>query len=260
MDAIGWLITGAARRVSLAVAVALAPRLKRDNLRRQLEGGGGSFAGVGVGFDAVWRPSAEEARADWEAQVEMPAPAPVTGRQGPHGGRPHRHRRRRRPADGQRCWPSPLSLTGGSGHTFATASVTLIEPVLGCAASAPPPAPPLDRAAPGCRSGSAGGSGRAGRRPTPRWRRRCRRRCRPRAERRGLVEHDEADEDRDHRVDHGESRDDEVGRTGRVGGLHEVGADDRAEKRAARQVNVSHSKSPVWMRLMTTFASVATKP
>ena len=81
MDAIGWLITGAAIAVTV-VAVALAPRLKRDNLRRQLEGGGGSFAGVGLGLDAVWRPSAEESRADWEAQLEMPAPAPTPGDKG----------------------------------------------------------------------------------------------------------------------------------------------------------------------------------
>ena len=66
----------------MVVGIAIAPRLKRDNLRRQLEGGGGSFAGVGAGFDSVWRPSAEEARADWEAQVEMPAPAPSPGDKG----------------------------------------------------------------------------------------------------------------------------------------------------------------------------------
>ena len=81
MDPIAWLVI-AATLVVVIIAVAIAPRLKRDNLRRQLEGGGGSFAGVGVGFDAVWRPSAEEARADWEAQVEMPAPAPAPGDKG----------------------------------------------------------------------------------------------------------------------------------------------------------------------------------
>jgi len=81
MDAIGWLIVVAAIGIAVAGA-ALGPRLKRDNLRRQLEGGGGSFAGVGVGFDAVWRPSAEDARADWEAQVELPAPAPSPGDKG----------------------------------------------------------------------------------------------------------------------------------------------------------------------------------
>jgi hypothetical protein len=81
VDAIGWAVTAAAV-ILVVVAVALAPRLKRDNLRRQFEGGGGSFAGVGVGLDAVWRPSADEARADWEAQVEMPAPAPTPGDKG----------------------------------------------------------------------------------------------------------------------------------------------------------------------------------
>ncbi|GAA1951783.1 hypothetical protein [Microbacterium deminutum] len=81
MDAIGWLITAAAVVLAL-VAIAAAPRLKRDNLRRQLDGGGGSFAGVGSGLDAVWRPSADEARADWEAQVELPAPAPAPGDKG----------------------------------------------------------------------------------------------------------------------------------------------------------------------------------
>ena len=81
MDVIGWLIIAAALALALTGA-ALAPRLKRDNLRRQLEGGGGSFAGVGVGFDAVWRPSAEESRAAWEAQVELPAPAPSPGDKG----------------------------------------------------------------------------------------------------------------------------------------------------------------------------------
>ena len=81
MDAIGWVITASAVVLALVV-VAAAPRWKRDNLRRQLEGGGGSFAGVGIGFDAVWRPSADEARADWEAQVEMPAPAPSPGDKG----------------------------------------------------------------------------------------------------------------------------------------------------------------------------------
>jgi hypothetical protein len=81
VDAIGWIITAVAAGIAVA-AVALAPRLRRDNLRRQAEGGGGSFAGVGAGLDAVWRPSADEARAGWEAQVEMPAPAPTPGDKG----------------------------------------------------------------------------------------------------------------------------------------------------------------------------------
>ena len=81
MDAFAWLI--AAVIVLLAVVgLAFAPRLKRDNLRRQLQGGGGSLSGIGAGFDVVWRPSADEARAQWEAQVEMPAPAPTPGDKG----------------------------------------------------------------------------------------------------------------------------------------------------------------------------------
>jgi hypothetical protein len=81
VDSIAWLVVGAL--VVLAfVALRLGPRLKRDNLRRQLEGGGGSLSGIGAGFDVVWRPSAQEAIAQWEAQVEMPAPAPTPGDKG----------------------------------------------------------------------------------------------------------------------------------------------------------------------------------
>ncbi|NYE20499.1 hypothetical protein [Microbacterium immunditiarum] len=78
MDVVGWIVLGGLVVGAIAL-VALAPRLQRDNLRRQLEGGGGSLAGIGGGLDAVWRPSAEEAHAQWEAQVEMPAPAPTPG-------------------------------------------------------------------------------------------------------------------------------------------------------------------------------------
>lgn len=82
MDAIGWLVLVAVS-VTTVVLIALAPRLKREQLRKQLDGtAGGSLAGVGSGFDAVWRPSAEDARADWEAAVEMPAPAPTPGDKG----------------------------------------------------------------------------------------------------------------------------------------------------------------------------------
>jgi hypothetical protein len=35
----------------------------------------------------VWRPSAEDAHAQWEAQVEMPAPAPSPGDKGLDEGR-----------------------------------------------------------------------------------------------------------------------------------------------------------------------------
>ncbi|MCW3494612.1 hypothetical protein [Microbacterium sp. SSM24] len=82
MDAIGWLVLVAVS-VTTVVLIALAPRLKREQLRKQLDGtAGGSLAGVGSGFDAVWRPSAEDAHADWEAAVEMPAPAPTPGDKG----------------------------------------------------------------------------------------------------------------------------------------------------------------------------------
>lgn len=82
MDAVGWLVIGGIVVVTIGL-IALAPRFKRDQLRKQLDGtAGGSLAGVGSGFDAVWRPSAEEAHADWEAAVEMPAPAPTPGDKG----------------------------------------------------------------------------------------------------------------------------------------------------------------------------------
>ncbi|MET0780016.1 MAG: hypothetical protein ABWZ16_00680 [Microbacterium sp.] len=81
MDAFAWLIVAVVVLLTV-VGLALAPRLQRDNLRRQLEGGGGSLSGIGAGFDIVWRPSADEAKAQWEAQVEMPAPAPTPGDKG----------------------------------------------------------------------------------------------------------------------------------------------------------------------------------
>lgn len=46
--------------------------------------GGG---GMGSALDAVWRPSAEEAHAQWEAQIEMLAPAPTPGDKGFDDGR-----------------------------------------------------------------------------------------------------------------------------------------------------------------------------
>jgi hypothetical protein len=81
VDLIAWLVMSAVVVLGI-VGLLLAPRLTRDNLRRQLDGGGGSLSGIGAGFDVVWRPSAEEARAEWEAQVEMPAPAPAPGDKG----------------------------------------------------------------------------------------------------------------------------------------------------------------------------------
>ena len=80
VDPIAWLVMSAVVALGI-VGLLLAPGLKRDNLRRQL-GGGGSFGGIGAGFDVVWRPSAEEARAEWEAQIEMSAPAPTPGDRG----------------------------------------------------------------------------------------------------------------------------------------------------------------------------------
>lgn len=82
MDLIGWLVIAGTTAATI-VLVALAPRLKREQLRKQLDGtAGGSLGGVGSGFDSVWRPSAEDAHADWEASVEMPAPAPLPGDKG----------------------------------------------------------------------------------------------------------------------------------------------------------------------------------
>ena len=80
MDAGVWIGIGVAL-LATAVLVALAPALKRGQLRRQLAGKAPS-GGLGSGLDAVWRPSAEDAHADWEATVELPAPAPVLGDKG----------------------------------------------------------------------------------------------------------------------------------------------------------------------------------
>jgi len=47
-----------------------------------------SLSGLGSGLDVVWRPTAEEAHADWEMQVELPALAPIPGDKGRiHDGR-----------------------------------------------------------------------------------------------------------------------------------------------------------------------------
>jgi hypothetical protein len=81
MDATGWLVIAAVMLTAVTL-VASAPRLHRAHMRRQERGGGAGLAGVGAGFDSVWRPSAEEARTDWEASVEAPAPAPLAGDKG----------------------------------------------------------------------------------------------------------------------------------------------------------------------------------
>ncbi len=68
-----------------AGVLALTPLIRRDTRRRWAKGIGGG--GLGSAFDAVWRPSAEDAHADWEAQVEMPAPAPSPGDEALEDGR-----------------------------------------------------------------------------------------------------------------------------------------------------------------------------
>jgi len=77
VDVWAWSILVSAL-IAVVVLIAFAPRIKSDHRRRQLAGGGG-LGGLGGGMDAVWRPSAEEAHADWQAQVEVPAPAPAPG-------------------------------------------------------------------------------------------------------------------------------------------------------------------------------------
>jgi hypothetical protein len=86
MDWSPWFV--AAALVVAAVGVGFAmPAMLRDTRRRQAAGAGGSLAGIAGGMDAVWRPSAEEAHADWESAVEMPAPAPLAGDKGLDDGR-----------------------------------------------------------------------------------------------------------------------------------------------------------------------------
>jgi hypothetical protein len=80
MDTVGWVVIAVALAATV-VLIACAPMLKAGQRRRQLEGRAPS-GGLGSGLDAVWRPSAEDAHADWEAQVEMPAPAPLPGDKG----------------------------------------------------------------------------------------------------------------------------------------------------------------------------------
>lgn len=84
MDAISLVVVVAVLAATVAV-LALAPLLRRDTRRRWEKGMGGG--GMGSALDAVWRPSAEEAHAQWEAQIEMPAPAPTPGDKGFDDGR-----------------------------------------------------------------------------------------------------------------------------------------------------------------------------
>jgi hypothetical protein len=80
MDPLAWTLLSVVLAAAASL-IALAPQLKRDHRRRQLEGRAPS-GGLGSGLDAVWRPTAEDAHADWEASVELPAPAPLPGDKG----------------------------------------------------------------------------------------------------------------------------------------------------------------------------------
>ena len=87
MDVSGWIGLGVVAALGVAGASAM-PALLRDARRRQKRGAGGSLSGIAGGMDAIWRPSAEEAHAQWEAQVELPAPAPTPGDGGDLDGGP----------------------------------------------------------------------------------------------------------------------------------------------------------------------------
>ncbi|HEX5858903.1 MAG TPA: hypothetical protein VFY91_12430 [Microbacterium sp.] len=81
MDVSAWIALGVI--VALGVAGAAAtPALLRDARRRRERGGGGSLGGISGGMDAIWRPTADEAHAQWQAQLEVPAPAPTPGDRG----------------------------------------------------------------------------------------------------------------------------------------------------------------------------------
>jgi hypothetical protein len=78
MDMSGWVALGVAAAQGVVGAAAM-PAFLRDARRRQRRGAGGSLNGIAGGMDAIWRPGAEEAHAQWEAQLELPAPAPTPG-------------------------------------------------------------------------------------------------------------------------------------------------------------------------------------
>lgn len=80
MDAGPWIAVGVGALSAVALAFAI-PAMIRDTRRRQSRGRG-TMSGIGSGFDSVWRPSAEDAHAQWEAQIEVPAPAPPPGDKG----------------------------------------------------------------------------------------------------------------------------------------------------------------------------------
>lgn len=75
MDLTAWVIA-AVVLVATAAFVIAGPRLARHHRASQERG---RLSGVVSGLDAVWRPSTDEARHEWEAAVEAPAPAPAPG-------------------------------------------------------------------------------------------------------------------------------------------------------------------------------------
>ncbi|SBS74975.1 hypothetical protein [uncultured Microbacterium sp.] len=74
MDGVGGLMAGAAVVALLVYAVWYAADTRRR--RRRGEVVARSTGGV-IGFDEVWRPTAAEAQAVWEAEQITPAPSPV---------------------------------------------------------------------------------------------------------------------------------------------------------------------------------------
>lgn len=84
MDA-SFVIAAVVVLAATAVVLALTPLIHRDTRRRWADGMSGG--GVGSALDAVWRPSAEDAHAQWEAQIETPAPAPSPSDKGLDEGR-----------------------------------------------------------------------------------------------------------------------------------------------------------------------------
>jgi hypothetical protein len=78
MDVVGWIVLSTTVAAAVAFAVG-GPWMLRSVHRHGTTAG---LGGIGSGLDAVWRPSAEEARAQWEAEVRLPAPAPLAGDKG----------------------------------------------------------------------------------------------------------------------------------------------------------------------------------
>ncbi len=80
MTATTWVVAIAVVMASV-VTIWCAPVIHRATRRRQ-RNRSSSFGGLGSGLDSVWRPTAEVAHADWENQVQLPAPAPIPADKG----------------------------------------------------------------------------------------------------------------------------------------------------------------------------------